>query len=272
MINCEEIVSRLKNNIKNEIETLNIKPHLAIIQVGDNPASNNYIKGKLKDCNEVGIEAELIKLPENISHLELGSIIIDLNNSDEIHGIILQLPLPETLQQYEQDLIDLISIKKDVDGFRKESSFISCTPLGVLTLLNELDVDLTGKTITLVGYGKLVNRPLCNLLSDKGATVIICRSHTPEQVLGNCVSMSDIVITATGKRNLIKADYINKNNPPIIIDCGITIENGKQYGDCSEEIYNIVDLCTPKVKGMGLFTRVSLLQNTIKAYNNININ
>ena len=266
MINCEEIVSRLKNNIKNEIETLNIKPHLAIIQVGDNPASNNYIKGKLKDCNEVGIEAELIKLPENISHLELGSIIIDLNNSDEIHGIILQLPLPETLQQYEQDLIDLISIKKDVDGFRKESSFISCTPLGVLTLLNELDVDLTGKTITLVGYGKLVNRPLCNLLSDKGATVIICRSHTPEQILADSIFMSDIVITATGKKNIIKSYYINKNKPPIIIDCGITIENGKQYGDCSEKVYEIVNKCTPRIKGMGLFTRISLLQNTVKAY------
>lgn len=112
MINCEEITTKIKNNIKNEIENLNIKPHLAIIQVGDNPASNNYIKGKIKDCNEVGIEPELIKLPENITHLELGSIIIDLNNSDEVHGIIMQLPLPESLQPYEQNLIEMISIKK----------------------------------------------------------------------------------------------------------------------------------------------------------------
>ena len=266
MINCEEITTKIKNNIKNEIENLNIKPHLAIIQVGDNPVSNNYIKGKIKDCNEVGIEPELIKLPENITHLELGSIIIDLNNSDEVHGIIMQLPLPESLQPYEQNLIEMISIKKDVDGFRQDSSFIPCTPLGVMTLLDELNIDPKGKRVTLVGYGNLVNKPLFNLISDKGATVTVCRSSTSKEDRDFYCRNSDIIITATGKRNLITRDSLCLYKNQIIIDCGITIEDGKQYGDCAEDIYNVVNLCTPRIKGMGLFTRVSLLQNTVKAY------
>lgn len=268
MIDCESIVKEIKENIKNEISSLFFKPSLAIIQVGDDPASNRYVKGKLKDCEEVGIRTELYKLPEDIDNNTLRNKIINLNMNENVDGIILQLPLPDHLKKYENELTDLIDRNKDVDGFKTDSPFIPCTPLGVLTLLDKLNINLKGKKVTLVGYGKLVNKPLFNLISNKGATVTVCRSFTSKEDRDFYCRNSDIIITATGKRNLITKDSLCLYKNQIIIDCGITVEDGKQYGDCSEEIYNVIRFCTPRIKGMGLFTRVSLLQNTITAYKN----
>lgn len=266
MIDCVSIVDEIKEDIKKEILKFKRSPYLVIIQVGDNPASNNYIKGKLKDCEEVGIETELIKMPEDTGYATIRNKIINLNMNESVDGIILQLPLPDRIKEFDVGLTHLIDIHKDVDGFRSDSSFISCTPLGVLTLLDKLNVNLKGKKVTLVGYGNLVNKPLFNLISDKGATVTVCRSHTSKEDRDFYCRNSDIIITATGKRNLITRNSLCLYKNQIIIDCGITVEDGKQYGDCYEEIYNIVNLCTPRIKGMGLFTRVSLLQNTVKAY------
>lgn len=268
MIDCVSIVNELKEDIKKEISEFERSPCLAIIQVGDNSASNNYIKGKLKDCEEVGIKTELIKLPENTGYTTIRNKIVNLNIYNSIDGIILQLPLPDHLKKYEYELTNLIDTNKDVDGFKQDSSFIPCTPLGVLILLNKLNVNLKGKKVTLVGYGNLVNKPLFNLISDKGATVTVCRSHTSKEDRDFYCRNSDIIITATGKRNLITRDSLCLYKNQIIIDCGITVEDGKQYGDCAEEVYNVVKLCTPRIKGMGLFTRLSLLQNTVKAYKN----
>lgn len=267
MINCEQIVNNLKYQLKEEIKQLKKSPCLAIIQVGDNPASNSYIKGKLKDCEEVGIKSKLIKLDDSVGTNTIRNKIINLNMDDSVDGIILQLPLPNVLNKYESSLTSLIDPQKDVDGFNQNSPFTPCTPLGVLTLLDQLNVDLTNKNITLIGYGKLVNKPLCNLLSDKGANVSICRSHTSRLNLVRFIMNSDIIITATGKRNMIKPYYLPiEKKDFILIDCGINVENGKQYGDCDIGVYNLIDLCTPRIKGMGLFTRLSLLQNTVKAY------
>lgn len=266
MIDCASIVNDIKENIKKEVPDFKRIPCLAIIQVGDNSASNNYVKGKLKDCEEVGIKAELIKLPENVDDNTIRNKIINLNMNESVDGIILQLPLPDHLKKHEYELTSLIDIHKDVDGFRTDSPFIPCTPLGVFTLLDKLNVDLRGKRVTLVGYGNLVNKPLFNLISDKGATVTVCRSHTSKENRNFYCRNSDIIITATGKRNLITKDSLCLYREQVIIDCGITVEDGKQYGDCSEEVYSIVNLCTPRIKGMGLFTRISLLQNTVKAY------
>ena len=266
MIDCVSIVNEIKEDIRKEISEFERSPCLAIIQVGDNPASNNYIKGKLKDCEEVGIKTELIKFPDSIDNNTIRNKIINLNINDSIDGIILQLPLPDHLKKYEHELTNLIDISKDVDGFKPDSSFIPCTPLGVITLLNKLNVNLKGKRVTLVGYGNLVNKPLLNLISDKGATVTICRSSTPKEYRDFYCRNSDIIITATGKRNLITRDSLTLYREQIIIDCGITVENGKQYGDCAEEVYDVVNLCTPRIKGMGLFTRISLLQNPVKSY------
>ena len=244
MIDCVSITNRLKKEIKEEVSKFKRKPCLAIIQVGDDFASKNYVKGKISDCEEVGIETRLMKLPADSTRTVVELVINELNSDSLIDGIILQLPLPEHLRDYEDELTSLIKTSKDVDGFHKDSPFIPCTPMGVMTLLDKLHIDLEGKSVALVGYGKLVGKPLFKFLMNKKATVTV----------------------AVGKRNLITRSSLCLYKNQIIIDCGITVEDGKQYGDCAEEIYNVVNLCTPRIKGIGLFTRVSLLQNTVKAY------
>lgn len=266
MIDCAAIVNDIKADIKNEVSHFSRKPCLAIIQVGNDPASKNYVKGKISDCEEVGIETRLMKLPEDSTRIVIELIIYDLNNDPIVDGIILQLPLPDHLKKYEDELTSLIETSKDVDGFKDESHFIPCTPMGVMTLLDRLNIDLKGKNVALVGYGRLVGKPLFKYLINKKATVTVCRSHTSKEDRDFYCRNSDIIITAVGKRNLITRDSLCLYKNQIIIDCGITVEDGKQYGDCAEEVYNVVNLCTPRIKGMGLFTRVSLLQNTVKSY------
>ena len=236
MIDCVSITNRLKKEIKEEVSKFKRKPCLAIIQVGDDSASKNYVKGKISDCEEVGIETRLMKLPADSTRTVVELVINELKTS------------------------------KDVDGFHKDSPFIPCTPMGVMTLLDKLHIDLEGKSVALVGYGKLVGKPLFKFLMNKKATVTVCRSYTSKEDRDFYCRNSDIIITAVGKRNLITRSSLCLYKNQIIIDCGITVEDGKQYGDCAEEIYNVVNLCTPRIKGIGLFTRVSLLQNTVKAY------
>lgn len=266
MIDCVSITNRLKKEIKEEVSKFKRKPCLAIIQVGNDSASKNYVKGKISDCEEVGIETRLMNLQADSTRTVVELVINELNSDSLIDGIILQLPLPEHLRDYEDELTSLIKISKDVDGFHKDSPFIPCTPMGVMTLLDKLHIDLEGKSVALVGYGKLVGKPLFKFLMNKKATVTVCRSYTSKEDRDFYCRNSDIIITAVGKRNLITRDSLCLYKNQIIIDCGITVEDCKQYGDCAEEVYNVVNLCTPRVKGMGLFTRVSLLQNTIKAY------
>lgn len=269
MINCREIAYEIKRELKQKLTTIkrDVPPRLAIIQVGDNSASNNYVKGKIKDCEEIGITTSLFKLHEDITEEEVIDLIESLNDNEYVHGIIVQLPLPPHLN--EERITKYVAANKDVDGFVPGSPFTPCTPLGVLTLLDKLGVDVDGKLVTLVGYGKLVNKPLMQLLSDKGATVCVCRSHTPQRTLEFLCKFSDIIVSATGKHGIIDTYCVVgvlTNAAPIVIDCGIQVIDGKQYGDCAEEVYDLIDKVTPRVGGMGLMTRVGLLQNVIEAY------
>lgn len=263
MINCKQIANEIKEELKQRLkDNLNdVTPRLAIVQVGDNPASNNYVKGKIKDCEEIGIIPSLFKLSEDVSEEKVLELIRSLNDNMYVHGIIVQLPLPKHLN--EERILQSIDPKKDVDGFIPNSPFTPCTPLGVLTLLERMGVNVRGKMVTLVGYGKLVNRPLFPILSDMGATVAVCRSNTKDIDLENLCWDSEIIITAVGKHAIIKSRYINNQ---IVIDCGIEIIDGKQYGDCSEVIYKLIDNVTPRVGGMGLMTRAALMMNVIEAY------
>lgn len=274
MIDCEKIVDEIKFKIKKEITDRSIQPTLAIIQVGDNQASNKYIKSKIKNCEDVGIKTILYKFNEDVDQYTILSSINKLNCNNNIDGIIVQLPLPEYIDEFV--ITNFISREKDVDGFRNDSPFIPCTPKGVLTVLDNLNVDLKGKEVTLVGYGKLVNRPLMNLLSDKGATVTVCRSNTTPLHLRNHCKFSDIIITAVGKNGIINDHCFLTFSPPIIIDCGIEIKkiidkNGnikyKQFGDCDVDLYNKVYNITPRIKGMGIMTVASLMENVMEAYN-----
>lgn len=262
MIDCKKIAEEIKQELKQELDKLPYKPRLAIIQVGDNEASRRYVNGKVKDCNEVGIGVCGFKYLEDVEEDRILKEIHNLNNRDDIHAIIVQLPLPKHLN--EERILQSIASHKDVDGFTKDSPFTPCTPLGVLTLLDKMGVDVKGKMITLVGYGKLVNKPLFPILSDMGATVCVCRSNTDRRTRENLLWISDIVITAVGKRGLIRYSDLQKGT--IVIDCGIQVIDGKQYGDCSEDMYEWYDNVTPRVGGMGLMTRAALMMNVVKAY------
>lgn len=263
MIDCKKIAEEIKQELKQELDKVENKPRLAIIQVGDNEASNRYVRGKLKDCEEVGIRCEVRNLPDSVQEKTIMTLISLLNAEITVHGIIVQLPLPKHLN--EERILQSIDPKKDVDGFTKDSPFTPCTPLGVLTLLEKMNVDVKGKMITLVGYGKLVNRPLMNLLSDRGATVAVCRSKTDYPLMRTLCGMSHIIISAVGKYGIVEWSFISNQNM-IVIDCGIDIIGGKQYGDCDMEVYDLIENVTPRIGGMGLMTRAALMMNVVKAW------
>ena len=257
---CKEYVNTIKENLKKDIENLNIKPTLAIVQVGDEYASNKYIKGKMKDCDEVGIYCFLEKFDENISEKELLEQINKIQKN--VNGIIVQLPLPKHINI--KNVINIIDDDKDVDGFKIASNFKPCTPLGIFKLLNKI-TNLDGKNVCIIGRSEIVGHPMANLLiTQSNATVTICNSYTKN--LSMYTKNADVIISAVGKIHTITKDMVK--NGAIIIDVGINMdENGKMCGDVD---YNdVVDKCefiTPVPGGIGLITRVTLLENTLKAY------
>lgn len=263
MIDCKKIAEEIKKELKQELDTDAFKPRLAIIQVGDNEASNRYLRGKRKDCEEVGIFACTSKYSDDVSEDEIIKEIKHLNWKKDVHGIIVQLPLPKHLN--EERILQSIAPHKDVDGFTPNSPFTPCTPLGVLTLLDKMNVDVKGKMITLIGYGKLVNKPLFPILSDMGSTVAVCRSNTKEETMQMLCNLSDVIISAVGKHGVVDRHCLY-GCKQTIIDCGIEIIDGKQYGDCTEMVYEMVDNVTPRIGGMGLMTRVALMMNVVKAW------
>jgi methylenetetrahydrofolate dehydrogenase (NADP+)/methenyltetrahydrofolate cyclohydrolase len=263
MIDCKKIAEEIKQELKQELDKVANKPRLAIIQVGDNEASNRYVRGKRKDCEEVGIDTCIFKFESNAKEFDVVREIGNLNHRIDVHGIIVQLPLPKHMD--EEWILQSIDPKKDVDGFTKDSPFTPCTPLGVLTLLEKMGVDVKGKMVTLVGYGKLVNKPLFPILSDMGATVAVCRSKTDYPLMRTLCGMSHIIISAVGKYGIVEWSFISNPNM-IVIDCGIDIIGGKQHGDCDMEVYDLIENVTPRVGGMGLMTRAALMMNVVKAW------
>ena len=266
MIDCEKIAQQQKDMIREKVQYfVQIRSYpikLAIIQVGDNPASNSYIRGKLRDCQEVGILGELYKFDENIDPVQVSKVITELNKDHTCRGIIIQLPLPAQFTPgWKNYLFNKIDYNKDVDGFRKDSTYIPCTPKGVMTILDFIDCTLKGKVCCVIGKSDLVGRPMVRLLLDKGATVISCNSSTKN--LKQWTTQADVIISATGKQGLITKDMVSPD--AIIIDVGITRnQEGKLCGDCDKELYDYVDKITPVPKGVGLMTRVSLLLNVIE--------
>ena len=256
----KNFVAENKQFLKEEIVNNNLKPVLAIVQVGDNPASNSYIKGKLKDCAEIGVEGRHIKLDESITQDEFNSVVSGLSANEEISGIIVQLPVPKHI------FVDntLIDARKDVDGFRADSTFIPCTPMGIYLYLLDRGVKFEGKNVVIIGRSEIVGRPMAKLMLDGHATVTVCHSRTKD--ISAYTKMADIIIVAVGKRNLLTRDMIGDNRP-IVIDVGINRnEEGKLCGDCDYE--NLVDVCeyvSPVPGGVGLLTRFALMSNVVKA-------
>lgn len=227
-----------------------------------NPASDAYIRGKLRDCEEVGIEAELIKLPENITEDELNNKILEDYNWEDVDGIIVQLPLPKHINPQNIYIPDAV----DVDGFNTTSQFQPCTPLGVMKIFDAIDYDLDGKNVLVCGQSDIVGRPLVDMLIKRHCNVISVNST------GNALryytlhdGLVDVVVSAVGERDFISP--LDLFNADVCIDVGINYdENGKQHGDCADAVYNMKDIkVTPRIGGVGLMTRAMLLYNVCVA-------
>lgn len=236
------------------------KPSLLILQRGDNPASNSYIKGKIKDGQEVGVIVDLFKTNGFCQTLDVLSYL-----GKKYDGIILQEPsgFDETERA---EILSLISDKQDVDGFKKTSPHTPCTPAAIMDIISHFyRWELRGKTVVVVGRGELVGKPLVPMLVEEGATVISCNSKT--EPLSDYTKMGDIVITATGVPKLITRDMLKDG--AFVIDAGIAFdENGKMCGDCDKAMYDDETISiTPVPGGVGLATRLQLMKNVYQARN-----
>lgn len=262
IIDCKSIAQDIKNKIKNIIAEADYAPVLYIYQVGDNPASNAYIRGKLRDCEEVGIKAKLIKLPEDITDDELNNKMLEDYNWEDVDGIIVQLPLPKHIDPKNICIPDAV----DVDGFNSTSPFQPCTPLGVMKIFDAIGYDLDGKNVLVCGQSDIVGRPLVDMLIKRHCNVISVNS-TGDYMKNTAyvTKLANVVISAVGKRNFIS--HIDLFNTDVCIDVGINYdENGKQHGDCSDDIYEMKDIkVTPRIGGVGLMTRAMLLYNVCVA-------
>lgn len=270
IIDGKLVSSEIKENIKKEVETLIKKPTLAVISVGNDEASKVYINNKKKACKYVGFNFYHYALDE-VTEKEIIDKIIKLNNDDNIDGILVQLPLPSYLN--EKNIINSINPLKDVDGITetsvgKQSSkdclFVPCTAKGIMKLLEYYNIDITSKHVVIVGRSDIVGKPtLCECLK-KDAIVTICHSKTKD--LSLYTKNADILIVATGKKYLIDKTMIKDN--VVIIDVGITRENGILYGDVNIDVDNICYMKTPVPGGVGPMTVAMLLENTLIAFKN----
>lgn len=289
IVNCKSIAQKYKDMAKAKVNRMwneKIIPCLYIVQVGDNLASNAYIRGKLKDSEEVGIHAELIKLPENTTEKQIQKEIDDCQDTYMVDGfeyvcsgIILQLPVPEHINVKNIKIPDWV----DVDGFNKNSEFYPCTPLGVMKIFDSIGYNLDGKIAMIIGQSPIVGAPLCDMLMKRHCNVISINSSMERYIREEMLLRADVLITAAGRMNLITENdldckwniqtngYENSGScPDLIIDVGINYKDGKQYGDCSEELrsekYNHCFEITPRIGGVGLMTRAMLMCNTARVF------
>lgn len=270
IIDGTKISLMLRKNVKDLIKKENITPKLAVIQVGDNKASEVYIKNKRKACEDVGISFEYIKFNETISEDLVISEIKRLNNDISVNAILVQLPLPNGFD--EGKIINNIDPVKDVDGLTYQNvgnlvlendCLVPCTPLGVMELLKAYNVDLTSKNVCLVGRSNLVGKPLIQLLLKQNATLSICHSKSLD--IKNYTKMADVLIVAAGHPNLITKDMVKDG--VIVIDVGINKEGNILCGDvCFDEVSKKASLITPVPGGVGPMTVSCLLKNVVKAY------
>ncbi len=267
----ENIRSQIAQEIKEYTSKGYRAPTLAVILVGDDPASQVYVSNKEKACQKVGIRSLSYRLPSNTTTQELLELIAQLNAEEEVDGILVQLPLPPHINQ--QEILLAINPKKDVDGFhpenmgrlvaRMEDGFIPCTPLGIDLLLKHYDIDPKGKDVVIVGAGFIVGRPLSLLMLWRDATVSVCHIYTKD--IKEYTKRADILISATGVPRLIKAHMVKEG--AVVIDVGISKEGTKIVGDVDfEEVKEKAYAITPVPGGVGPMTVTGLLLNTLKAY------
>ena len=273
VLNGKELAQKIQAKIKEDVELLkkaSITPGLAVILIGDDPASQVYVKKKAEARKEAGIYSVVHEMPENIKEETIINTIKLMNENQNINGILVQLPLPPHINQTK--IIEAIDPKKDVDGFHPYNmgrlcldldSFVPCTPLGVMKIFEEYDINIKGKNVCIVGASNIVGKPMAALLLNAFATVDICHIYTKD--LKEHTKRADIIIVAAGKAGLITQDMVK--DEAIVIDVGINrLENGKLTGDVDYD--NVAPKCshiTPVPGGVGPMTIAMLLSNTIKA-------
>ena len=274
IINGKEISAAIRAEIKDATERLvaesGVRPGLAVIIVGEDPASQVYVRNKKRACDEVGFYSQSYELPESTTQEELNALIDDLNANDKIHGILCQLPLPRHLD--ENEIIRRIDPKKDVDAFHPENvgkimigdySFLPCTPAGVMALLERSGIDVAGKECVVVGRSNIVGKPQAMLLLHANGTVTVCHSRTKD--LANVCRRADILVAAIGKADFFTADMIKDG--AVVIDVGMNRRSdGKLTGDVDfASVEPKASYITPVPGGVGPMTITMLMQNTLTA-------
>ena len=274
IINGKIVSQKLRSEIKEEVDSFRSKtgvtPGLAVIIVGSDPASQIYVRNKQRACAEVGINSVVIEYPDGTTESELLSKIDQLNSDSNIHGILVQLPLPENID--EKAIIDRIDPGKDVDAFHPYNvgkimlgsyDFLPCTPAGIIALLDYYKVDIAGKRCAVIGRSNIVGKPMSLLLTERNATVTLCHSKT--KGLGDICRNSDIIVVAIGRAEYLTADMVKDG--AIIIDVGINrLSDGRLVGDVNfDEVSRVASLITPVPGGVGPMTITTLLKNTLLA-------
>ena len=268
--------AQLKEEAKQKVEMLqtkyNVTPGLAVIIVGNDPASEIYVTNKEKSCTETGIYSKVIRMPEDINKEDLLTKIYLLNRDKKIHGILIQLPLPKHLQKYETEILEEISPLKDVDGFHPinvgnlsigKDALVPCTPHGCIRMLEMAGIKVAGKHAVIIGRSNIVGKPMAQLLLSRNATVTVCHSRTKN--LADITRQADILVAAVGKPYFVTADMVKKG--AVVIDVGINrLENKKLVGDVDfDKVAPIAGAITPVPGGVGLLTIAMLMQNTVFA-------
>lgn len=273
IIDGKQISLDIKDELKNKVSELKeqgITKCLAVIQVGDNPASTVYVRNKKKGCEYIGIDSLSYELPEETTEDELVSLVEKLNNDDKVNGILVQLPLPNHID--EDKIIKTISPLKDVDGFHPESvgklcigqkGFVSCTPAGIIQLLKRSGIEIAGKECVILGRSNIVGKPMSLLMLRENATVTIAHSKT--QNLKEVCKRADILIVAIGKPKFVTDEYVKEG--AVVIDVGINRdENNKLCGDVDfEKVEPLCSYITPVPGGVGPMTIAMLLNNCVEA-------
>ncbi len=270
IIDGKAAAQSIKKKLADLTAGMTSKPGIAVLQVGENPASQSYVNSKEKDSQEAGFYSEIFRLSENTTQEALIKRVEDLNARKEINGILVQLPLPKHMDS--DTVLNKINVLKDVDGFTYISAgrlmsgkpaFVACTPKGIMKLIEETKEKIEGKTAVVIGRSNIVGKPMAMLLLNANATVTICHSKTKN--LKEVCASADILVAAIGRAKFVTADMVKSG--AIVIDVGINRVDGKLVGDVDFE--NVKDKCsfiTPVPGGVGPMTRAMLMQNTYEAY------
>ena len=255
----KDYVKERKLSLKDDFSKLNKPVKFVIVQMNDDEASNIYIKGKLKDANELGVNAVLHHLDKNLSMEELTDEIDKLNKDGSVTGFIVQMPLPEQIN--EEEVKRLIDPKKDVDGFNPLSSLNPCTPQGILNYLHHEHIDLLGKNAVVIGRSNIVGKPMAKLLLSCSANVTVLHSKTRFEDMFNYIKNADIIVVAVGRKHLLDNRFEYKKDA-VIVDVGINRDEEGLHGDALSNLP--VRVQTPVPGGVGLLTRLALYENLLK--------